>query len=99
MNNLVDSIEFRATSRKSALPGLDEALTKLRALGAELDAINGRLNGLSSMSSFKRTKAELADLLKQQKSKTTQIKSVAQVLGIPDVKDFEAFVSRWKAAH
>jgi TP901 family phage tail tape measure protein len=97
---LIDYIEFRATAPRTKLPGLDDALTKLKALGTALDAINGRLGGLGTMSSFKRTRAELADLLRplgQGTRKIVPVKDIAAALGIPDQRDFDAFVSNWKA--
>lgn len=101
MNNLVESIEFRAKSPRTSLPGLDAARQGLRAISAELDAINGKLSGLSTMSVFKRTKAELSALLKEglNVSQRIPVKDVAKVLGIPDIKDFQAFVQRWKTTH
>jgi TP901 family phage tail tape measure protein len=98
--NLVESVEFRVVSQRRPLPGLDAALAQLRALNAQTDALNGKLSGLSTLSSFKRSKGEMEELLKSSfATKRIPVKSAAEVLGVPDIKDFEAFVSRWKAAH
>ncbi len=100
MSELVDVIEFRATAKKTSLPMLDEATAKLRAIGTQLDALNGKLAGLSTMSAFKRSKAEIEDLLRSAaKTKSLPIKSVGEMLGLPDLKDFQAFVSRFKSLH
>lgn len=96
---MIDRIEFRAVAPKVALPGLDEVHKKLLAISSALDAMNGKLAGLSTHSAFKRTKAEMADLVKSQLTKSLPVRSVAKVLGVPDIKDFESFVSRWKATH
>ena len=101
MNNLVDTVEFRARSPRQSLPGLDAARQGLRAISTELDAINGKLSGLSTASAFKRTRSEIQSLLKENLniSQKLPVRKVAEVLGIPDVKDFQAFVQRWKATH
>jgi TP901 family phage tail tape measure protein len=100
MGDYVDQVIFRATAPKGPLPGLDDVHKKLIGIGSALDALNGRLAGLGTMTAFKRTKAELQDLLKTAVgTKSMPVKKVGEVLGVPDIKDFERFVTRWKSLH
>jgi TP901 family phage tail tape measure protein len=99
-DNLIDAVELKVQSPKVALPGLDDAHNKLRAIGAALDYVNGRLAGMNSGSVFQRTRAQLADLLKPLGTGTRKIipvQNIAAHLGIPDQKDFDAFISNWKS--
>ncbi len=77
------------------MPGLTDALDKLKALGAALDSINGRLAGIGTMASFKRTRAEPEQLLRPLGQSTPEIVPVKDVAaaGIPDVKDWEAYIT------
>lgn len=99
----VEAIEFRAVAPKRPLPGLDDALVKLERLGTELDLINGKLAGLSTQSGLKNTAKQMEQMLKSNpltkslgKISPTQ---AARVLGVPDEKDFEQFIARFKASN
>jgi len=92
---LVDAVRLDVTS-KATLTGLDQSLTKLKALQAALDNIHARLAGLSTGPGLKRTKAEIEELLKAgSKVKTMPVSEVAKTLDI-DLEKFRKHVTEWK---
>lgn len=58
MKSYVEEIEFRASAPRRALPGLDYAEQKLRAISASLKAIQGQLAGVSTQSIYKLSAAQ-----------------------------------------
>lgn len=89
MSEVIEMVELRASSPKTALPGLDEAQRKLLALQGTLDGINARLSGLSTHSIFKRTAATITDTIRELETKVGKgatLKDISQVLGF-DPKD------------
>jgi hypothetical protein len=70
---------------------------KLKALGAALDSINGRLAGIGTIASFKRTRAQLEQWLRPLGQGTRKIIPVKELAaaGIPDVRDWEAYITNW----
>lgn len=99
-NKLVEMIEFKAVAPKTALPGLDDVLNKVRAIDAAIDSLNARLSGLSTNSTFKRARSELASVLKGANVKAPFTPAdTARILGIPDPKDFEAYIQKNMAAY
>ncbi len=100
-NSPIEVVEFRATAPKRPLPGLDDALVKLRQLKTELDLVNGLLSGTSTHSAFKQTAKEMEQILKTnpltKNAKKLSPSQVAQALGVPDEKDFNTFLNRFKA--
>jgi TP901 family phage tail tape measure protein len=99
-NKLVEMIEFKAVAPKTALPGLDDVLNKVRAIDAAIDSLNARLSGLSTNSTFKRARSELAGVLKESNMKAPFTPAdTARILGIPDPKDFEAYIQKNMAAY
>jgi len=92
---LVDAVRLDVTS-KATLTGLDQSLTKLKALQAALDNIHARLAGLSTGPGLKRTKAEIEELLKAgSKVRTMPVSEVAKTLDI-DLEKFRKHVAEWK---
>lgn len=99
---MVEEIEYRLKAPKVSLPGLDDAVNKLRAIRTEIGAVNAAISGLTTNSLFKRTRAELADLFKplgQGLRKVVKVEDVANALGLPDLKDFNAYIAKWKVAN
>ena len=91
----MDAVRLDVTS-KATLAGLDQSLTKLKALQAALDNIHERLAGLSTGPGLKRTKAEIEELLKAgSKVRTMPVSEVAKTLDI-DLEKFRKHVAEWK---
>jgi len=86
---LVDAVRLDVTS-KATLTGLDQSLTKLKALQAALDNIHARLAGLSTGPGLKRTKAEM--LKAGSKVETMPVSEVAKTLDI-DLEKFRRHIA------
>jgi TP901 family phage tail tape measure protein len=96
VSRLIDEVEFRATSKRAPLPGLDDALTKLRALDTALKLVQNRLAGISTQSAFRQTAKQFEALVRDAgftKAGSTggSVTALAKRLGLPDVKDVRAY--------
>lgn len=96
MSRLIDEIEFRATSKRAPLPGLDDAVTKLRALDTALKLVQNRLAGISTQSAFRQTAKQFEALVRdagfsKAGSAGGSVTALAKRLGLPDVKDVRAY--------
>ena len=96
MKSHVEEIEFRATSPRRALPGLEYAEQKLQAISASLKAIQGQLSGVSTQTIFKQSAAQFERNIRAFTTRAgdnpfskgpVSVARVARMLGFPDVKD------------
>lgn len=92
MNTVIESVEFRATSPRRPLPGLDDTLRKLEALNAALKRTQAQLAGLSSNASFKLNARQYKELAYNTTGQSVlNVNRLGRQLGFPDTKDIRRF--------
>ena len=96
MKSYVEEIEFRATSPRRALPGLEYAEQKLQAISASLKAIQGQLSGVSTQTIFKQSAAQFERNIRAFTTRAgdnpfskgpVSVARIGRMLGFPDLKD------------
>jgi TP901 family phage tail tape measure protein len=92
MSTVIESVEFRATSPRRPLPGLDDTLRKLEALNAALKRTQAQLTGLSSNAAFKLNARQYQRLAyNTQGQSVLNVNRLGRQLGFPDTKDIRRF--------
>lgn len=96
-----EKMEFRVVSPKVPMPGLDALHERLQGIHDLWMKVNASMANLSTGSLFKRTQAELKDIFGRAagSNKTISVEQAAAAAGIPNLKDFQAYIARWKSSH